>query len=523
MAANTNSPIRDFMAGIGEDGEQDGRKILVTGATGFLGMALVEKLLRTCPGIGTIFVLVRPKKGKEPKARAEDLSKNLVFERLHEECPGVFDKKVRAIYGDVGVEGLGISSEDLSLLCQNVSVIFHSAATLDFESGLKLTTDVNLLGTRRLLELAKKMPKLKVFLHVSSAFVNCIRQSAEEKLYPIDQTADKLIALSSTMEEKAFEEIAPTLMGEHPNTYTFTKALAEYEVNSCKDLFPVVIVRPSMITGAWKEPKPGWISSMNGPAGFLTGAAKGVLRRLPLDHNLVTDYIPVDSVVSEMIIAAWHTATTKPKDMPIYHCTTSTVNPFRWKQIESRVDYYLHLYPLKSAVWYPYLKFLPSLILFQISSIFIHFIPGFFLDLLTRIVGGRPILIKLHTRVNSSLGRLKFFIFNEWFFDNKQTLWLANQLSPVDEKIFGEINIERLNWETYFDTFVRGVRRYNNKEGLETLPAARSKDRRLYVYHLLLQGALYLLFWWLTAKTLGMTMTATLWALPCLFVILFLL
>ncbi|KAG8232904.1 hypothetical protein J437_LFUL012818 [Ladona fulva] len=442
-----------------------------------------------------------------------------VFERLHKEYPGVFEKRVTAIYGDVGVEGLGLSEHDLSLMSQNVSVVFHCAATLDFESGLKITTDINLLGTRRVVELCKRMQRIQVLVHVSSAFVNCLKQHVEEKLYPIGQTAEKVIALSQSLSESAFEEIAPTLMGEHPNTYTFTKALAEYEVDAAHELFPCVIVRPSMITGAWKEPKPGWIASMNGPSGFLTGAAKGVLRRLPLDKNLVTDYIPVDAVVSEMIVAAWHTATTRPKKMPIYHCTSSTQTPFRWKRIESRVDYYLHLYPLKSAVWYPYLKFLPTLFLFQLSSIFFHFLPGYILDTLTRVVGGRPILIKLHTRVNSSLGRLKFFIFNEWFFDNQRTVDLFKELSPADEKIFGEMNIERLNWESYFDNFVRGVRRYNNKEELDTLPAARRKDRRLYVYHLLLQASFYLLFWWLTAVVLGTSMISAVWVVPCLFLI----
>lgn len=36
------------------------------------------------------------------------------------------------------------------------------------------------------------------------------------------------------------------------------------------------------------------------------GAAKGVVRRLPVDKNLVYDYIPVDIVVNQMITGAWH-------------------------------------------------------------------------------------------------------------------------------------------------------------------------------------------------------------------------
>lgn len=56
---------------------------------------------------------------------------------------------------------------------------------------------------------------------------------------------------------------------------------------------------------------PGWINSKNGPSGFFMGAAKGVVRRLPVGKHLVYDYIPVDIVVNEMLVAAWHTGTTK--------------------------------------------------------------------------------------------------------------------------------------------------------------------------------------------------------------------
>lgn len=65
------------------------------------------------------------------------------------------------------------------------------------------------------------------------------------------------------------------------------------------------------VTCAWKEPVPGWINSKNGPSGFFMGAAKGVVRRLPVGKNLVYDYIPVDIVINEMLVAAWHAATKK--------------------------------------------------------------------------------------------------------------------------------------------------------------------------------------------------------------------
>ena len=50
----------------------EGQNIFVTGASGFLGKVLLEKLLRTCPDVGNIFEFVRPKKGKESSERVQD-------------------------------------------------------------------------------------------------------------------------------------------------------------------------------------------------------------------------------------------------------------------------------------------------------------------------------------------------------------------------------------------------------------------------------------------------------------------
>lgn len=120
------------------------------------------------------------------------------------------------------------------------------------------------------------------------------------------------------------------------------------------------------------------------------GAAKGVVRRLPVNKDLVYDYIPVDIVINELIVAGWHAARTKSPETLVFHCTSSTTRPFTWSQVQDQMNKKLTDFPLKSAIWYPTMKLLPSLTLFRIASIFVHFIPAIFLDLLVRLGGGRP-------------------------------------------------------------------------------------------------------------------------------------
>lgn len=55
-----------------------GKNIFITGGTGFVGLCLVEKILRSIPDIGKIYLLMRPKKGKDVSQRLEEFTKNSV-------------------------------------------------------------------------------------------------------------------------------------------------------------------------------------------------------------------------------------------------------------------------------------------------------------------------------------------------------------------------------------------------------------------------------------------------------------
>jgi fatty acyl-CoA reductase len=78
-------------------------------------------------------------------------------------CPDYMNK-VRLISGDCGQPNLGIEDSDREILCQEVHVVFHIAATMSFDEKLKTAVLINVRGTKQLLDLARLMPHLKVGL-----------------------------------------------------------------------------------------------------------------------------------------------------------------------------------------------------------------------------------------------------------------------------------------------------------------------------------------------------------------------
>ena len=100
------------------------------------------------------------------------------------------------------VEGLGISPEDQELIINNVDIFINSAASVNFDDPLKDALNINYFGASRMLDLAKRCKNLKVFTHVSTAYVNCNRASGlvDEKIYEdqgedVEETVRKLMSM----------------------------------------------------------------------------------------------------------------------------------------------------------------------------------------------------------------------------------------------------------------------------------------------------------------------------------------
>nr|XP_032525754.1 fatty acyl-CoA reductase 1-like [Danaus plexippus plexippus]XP_032525755.1 fatty acyl-CoA reductase 1-like [Danaus plexippus plexippus] len=137
------------------------KSILITGATGFMGKVLMEKLLRSCPDIKTMYILVRKKKDQPAEQRLRNVVNCKLFEKLLEMNPKVVDK-IKVINGDIMEEGLGLSPQHLEELRNECQIVFNNAASVSFNLSLKEAVKTNVMGTQKVLALADTMKKLEV-------------------------------------------------------------------------------------------------------------------------------------------------------------------------------------------------------------------------------------------------------------------------------------------------------------------------------------------------------------------------
>lgn len=180
--------------------------------------------------------------------------------------PKQFDK-IKPIRGDVSVDSLGISAEDEQTLASNVTVVFHCAANVRFDQPLKEAVNLNTLGTKRVITLAEKMPNLKVFVHVSTAYCQCNEEVLEERAYKAPHNPLGIATMSQLLDNEILDALTPrqalidsienllfiqgyfticSLLKGLPNTYAYTKALTEDLVDSYSGKIPIVIARPSI-------------------------------------------------------------------------------------------------------------------------------------------------------------------------------------------------------------------------------------------------------------------------------------
>jgi len=381
----------------------DGRRLFVTGTTGFLGTALLEKLLRSAPGCEVV-LLVRPGRRSTVERRAQrEIFANDAFDRLRGELGGkpaldeLVARRVQVVAGDVGRDGLGLDDAGRAALA-SCDVIVHSAATVSFDSPLDAAVEVNLLGPTRIARTCHELGITPHLVAVSTCYVAGNRRGAAPEKLLADQpfTVDvdwrqEVDAARRARADAEAESREPEMLArfrkdarhdlgaagvpllaekteQHrqrwvsdrmveagraraaslgwPDAYAYTKALGERALTEERGGVPVSIVRPSIIESSLAEPRPGWIRGFRMAEPVIISYARGLLKEFPGVPEGVVDVIPVDLVVNATIAVAARGPANADGSPDVTQVASGGVNPLRYRRLVNLVQGWFTEHPI---------------------------------------------------------------------------------------------------------------------------------------------------------------------------------
>jgi len=237
--------------------------MLLTGATGFVGMELLARYLERTER--PVITIVRAGDDEAARERIDGVLENLFGFRA-----GRYADRVSAVAGDLTAPHLGLDSARWNWLAGESTMIVHCAASVSFGLSLEEARRVNVEGTRRMLELAGRAQELAVlerYAQVSTAFV------------------------AGTHAGRFFECDLDVGQSFH-NSYEQSKFESEQLVRSHPGL-PFTILRPSIVVG---DRNSGWTSAFNVLYWPLRALARGLFPAVPAIPSAPVDVVSIDYV-----------------------------------------------------------------------------------------------------------------------------------------------------------------------------------------------------------------------------------
>ena len=241
--------------------------VLLTGATGFVGMELLVRILEHTDR--DVIALVRASDNEAAQARIDE-----VLEMLLPPARRPGRGRVRAHAADLTSPGLGLSTIARKRLAGSIGAVVHCAASISFALELEEARRINVDGTREIVALAEDAfhgGSLERFVHVSTAYV-----------------AGERDGCASEAEGDVGQGFR--------NTYERTKLEAEEVVRASG--LPAAILRPSVIVG---DSVTGWTPAFNVIYFPLQAFARGLFPIVPGDADARLDIVPVDTVADALL------------------------------------------------------------------------------------------------------------------------------------------------------------------------------------------------------------------------------
>ncbi|KAM1394026.1 hypothetical protein ACFX1Q_029944 [Malus domestica] len=213
----------------------ESKNILVTGATGFLAKIFVEKILRVQPNVKKLYLLLRAPDTKSATQRLnnEIIGKDLfrvVKEKWGAGMNSIISEKLTVVPGDISREDLGLNDSNLrEEMLSQIDVIVNLAATTNFDERYDIALALNTLGAKHVLNFAKQCVKLKVLVHVSTAYVCGEKEGLLlENPYHMGETLNGTTGLDIDNEIRLVHEKLKELRAEEASERAITLALKDF-------------------------------------------------------------------------------------------------------------------------------------------------------------------------------------------------------------------------------------------------------------------------------------------------------
>lgn len=342
------------------------KTLLVTGATGLLGKALVEAILRKLPEVDRVHLLIRPSGGEGTRRRGpeerlrEEILGSTAFRRLRRLHGARFDAfvedRLRVVEGDLASDRLGMDPETWQRLRREVDVVINCGALAVFDAPLDEALETNAVGPLRVLEFARGAPDPPFVAHVSTCYVNRLEGPAFEtpldparapgaegdEPYDVDEEVRELRRRLDGLrdaDDRAALGMQRARRRGWQDSYTFTKAMGEQLFTRHRGEVPGLILRPSIIESALRSPEPGWMEGFRMIDPLIVAFARGQLFEFPGNPESVLDIVPVDMVVNALLASVpW---THEGQGPEVYQVASGTESPLLLKDFRDLLEEYV--------------------------------------------------------------------------------------------------------------------------------------------------------------------------------------